>query len=160
MHRGADSGAAPGAELRHGTAIAQGDAAALLVGPSGSGKSDLALRCLALPPGPFCPEPFRLVSDDQTVLSPHEGRIRISPPATIAGRIEVRGLGIVEIAAQPEAELALIVHLVAGPVERMPSAAASREWVCGREIARLELDPFEASAPIKLALALQQAAQR
>ncbi len=150
----------PGAELRHGTAIAQGGAAALLVGPSGSGKSDLALRCLALAPGPLNPEAFQLVSDDQTILSCSDGRVRVSPPDAIAGRIEVRGLGIIDIEAVSEAELTLIVHLAPGPVERMPETADQVELVLGCEIARLELDPFMASAPLKLALALQRATQR
>ncbi len=143
------------AERRHATAIAIGDAAALLIGPSGAGKSDLALRCLggALP---FTDgRPVRLVSDDQVLLERDGNRIIVSPPATIAGRLEVRGLGIVGVSHCDRAELKLIVTLGDAPPERLPEEADSTQDVLGLTIRRISLQPFHASAPAKLALAMR-----
>src|SRR3546814_8060220 len=84
----------PPAMLFHATAVmlpdAQlGDWAVLLRGPSGVGKSDLALRLID--------RGAVLVSDDQTLLSVAGGRLVAAPPAAIAGRLEARGLGIVDL---------------------------------------------------------------
>ena len=98
-------------ELRHATTVAIGDAAALLVGASGTGKSDLALRCLSLAPSQICPEPFSLVSDDQTELRVADGRILASAPPTIAGKLEVRGLGIIDIDWRDDVEVVLVANL-------------------------------------------------
>jgi HPr kinase/phosphorylase len=102
---------APEPHTTHGTAIAVAGRAALIVGPSGAGKSDLALRCLALAPSPLWPEPARLVADDRVILSPQAGRLRVSAPATIRDRLEVRGMGIVEIPCVESADLVLVVEL-------------------------------------------------
>jgi UPF0042 nucleotide-binding protein len=74
-------------------------------------------------------------------------------PSTIAGLIEVRGLGIRALPYAASAELVLVVDLV-GPaeVERLPEPAVER--IGGRDVPRLSLDPFAASAPLKLLLAL------
>jgi len=145
-------------ELVHGTCVALGRAAALLRGPSGSGKSDLALRFLFLARrGPAALEPPTLVADDQVQLQRDGNRILVKAPESIRGRIEVRGVGIVEVKSHPGAELALVVDLVSPEeVPRMPD---------GNEVARLlgvdvplvRLAPWEASAPIKLAVALARA---
>ena len=88
-------------ELVHGTCVALGPHGALLRGGSGSGKSDLALRFLALAAEQDL-QP-RLVADDQVwVEAKGDGSLVASPPETIAGKIEVRGLGIVGPAASPE----------------------------------------------------------
>ncbi len=143
----------------HGTAIAVGGSAALIIGPSGAGKSDLALRCLALAPTPLIRAPAQLVADDQVLLTPVDGRLRVEAPATIRGRIEVRGLGILEVPYLASAELALIVELTApGAIERLPDPPPRRDLL-GVSKAVLRIAPFEASAPVKLLLALVQAAQ-
>ena len=61
----------------------------LITGPSGSGKSDLALRLLD--------RGFTLVSDDQTIVRRDGDRLIASAPPTIAGKLEIRGIGIVEM---------------------------------------------------------------
>jgi serine kinase of HPr protein (carbohydrate metabolism regulator) len=145
---------APEERTHHGTAIAVDDRAALIVGASGTGKSDLALRCLALGPSPLIPTLARLVADDRVVLFPQEGRLRVAAPATIRGRLEVRGMGILEVPFVESAWLALIVELSAPEaVERLPDPAPRRE-VQGVRLPALRLAPFEASAPVKLLLAL------
>jgi HPr kinase/phosphorylase len=145
-------------ELVHGTCVALGRTAALLRGPSGSGKSDLALRFLFLARrGPAALEPPILVADDQVLLSRHNGRLIAEPPAPTRGKIEVRGIGIVEVKYLPEADLALIVDLVqAHEIERLP-AADGTAYLLGAHVPSIQLFPWEASAPIKLAIALARA---
>ncbi|MGI9423165.1 MAG: HPr kinase/phosphorylase [Hyphomicrobiaceae bacterium] len=142
-------------ELLHGTSIAFGERAALLTGPPGSGKSDLALRCLALGRSAVCPVAFQLVSDDQTLVTVADFGLAISAPDTIFGKMEVRGLGVVDMPAVRQARLVLRVDLVAGPVERMPDLRARTARILDHEIYRIVLNPFEFSAPEKLAMTMQ-----
>lgn len=148
-----------GSELVHGTCVALGRAAALLRGPSGSGKSDLALRYLFLARrGPAALEAPSLVADDQVRLVRDGARIVASPPESIRGKMEIRGVGIVEFKAVAEAELVLIVDLVAAPeVERLPEPAVAD--LMGVKLPAMRIMPWEASAPIKLAIALARARQ-
>lgn len=141
-------------ERIHATAVALLGQAALIRGPSGSGKSDLALRCLMLEPGPLLPGRLELVADDQVFVEHRDGRLLVSCPDTIRGRLEVRGLGIIDVPVAAEAELALVVDLTdAAVIERIPDRSATTT-VAGVPVACLRLAPFEASAPAKLALAL------
>ena len=107
-------------ELVHGTCVALGPHGALLRGGSGSGKSDLALRFLALEAEQDL-QP-RLVADDQVwVEAKGDGSLVASAPPTIAGKIEVRGLGILDLPHRPNARLILVADLVsAEEVPRMP----------------------------------------
>lgn len=147
-------GPPPPYALVHATALALGDRGALIRGPSGAGKSDLALRCIAAAPLAACPVRAELVSDDQVVLTRTDRGIDASPPATIAGKIEVRGVGIVAMPYRPSARLVLVVDLVsAAEVPRYPLQPASAELL-GVVVPRIGLAPFEASAPVKLLLAL------
>jgi HPr kinase/phosphorylase len=145
-------------ELVHGTCVAFGRRAALLRGAPGAGKSDLALRFLALPPDGGA-KPM-LVADDQVFAEPRaNGMLIVSTPPTIAGKIEVRGLGIVEVQFQAEAELVLVCDLVdAKDVPRMPPESPEVADIVGISLPALRLAPFEASAPLKLKMALFPAA--
>jgi HPr kinase/phosphorylase len=147
-----------GPELLHGTCVALGRAAALLRGPSGSGKSDLALRFLFLARrGPAALEPPTLVADDQVLVRREAGRLLAGAPATIRGKLEVRGVGIMEVKAIAEVELVLVADLVGETeVERLPDADTTVRLL-GLDIAAVRLVAREASAPIKLALALARA---
>ncbi len=132
-------------ETVHGTSVAVGGCAVLLRGPSGSGKSDLALRLID--------GGAALVADDQTVLSRDGHEILASAPPRIAGRMEVRGLGIVRLAAVPGVPLRMVVDIVsAGDVERLPKAAET--MLLGVSVPVLRLAAFEASAPAKIRLAV------
>jgi serine kinase of HPr protein (carbohydrate metabolism regulator) len=145
-------------ELVHGTCVAFGRRAALLRGAPGSGKSDLALRFLALPPdGAMKP---MLVADDQVFAEPQPNRtLIVSAPPTIAGNLEIRGLGIVEVPFVAEAELELVCDLVAAKdVPRMPPESPEVTEIAGISLPLLRLAPFEASAPLKLKMALFLAA--
>ena len=131
--------------LHHGTVVAFAGRGVLLRGGPGAGKSDLALRLIALGAD--------LVADDQVEVSAGSDGLVAHVPPTIAGLIEVRGLGIRSLPHIPSVPLVLVVDLVAADrVERMPDPAMERfeGWV----VPRLALDPFEASTPLKLLLAL------
>lgn len=146
------------ADTLHGTVIAVDGRAVLLRGPSGAGKSDLALRCIGWPAGgPLVPRPFRLVADDRVFAVAVGGVVSVSCPPSIAGLIEVRGVGIVRVEAVAQAQLALVIDLlVAGQrPERLPEPG--RVEIAGVVVPQLRLDPFEASAPLKVMLALAQA---
>lgn len=131
--------------LIHATTVTLGGVGIAIEGPSGSGKSDLALRLID--------GGARLVADDQTVVERRGPVLVASPPPALAGLIEVRGLGIVELPHEVEAVLRLVVRLVpAAEVERMPEPE-SRSLL---EVALplLRLDPFAISACAKLRLAV------
>ena len=119
----------------HASCAARDRAGVLLIGPPGSGKSDLVLRLLRLG--------FELVADDQVDLI--EG-VASAPPA-LAGLLEVRGLGIVRLAAVDAVRVALVVEL--GPSVRLPDPAQR----FGLPLIRI--DPREASAADRIALALR-----
>ena len=132
--------------LVHGTCVALGPLGVLIRGPSGSGKSDLALRLIE--------DGAALVADDQVALQMHDGHLIASAPATIAGLIEVRGIGIVSLARVESAPLSLVVNLVGrADVPRLPDA--SRMELGGASLPAIALYPFEASAPAKVRLALR-----
>jgi serine kinase of HPr protein (carbohydrate metabolism regulator) len=131
--------------LVHGTCVALGDWSVLLRGAPGSGKSDLALRLID--------RGAILVSDDQVALSPSGGFLRASPPRQIAGLFEVRGVGIVQKPYITKVPVALLIDLVpADQVPRLPDA--STDTLLDVDLPVLRLAPFEASAPIKIELAL------
>lgn len=130
----------------HGTAIALGSEGILLRGPSGAGKSDFALRLID--------QGACLVADDQTELRREGDDIIMSAPATIAGQMEVRGLGIIALPSLASAPLRLVVDLVpSAEIERMPAPRDCNFLGC--TIPAVALAPFEASAPAKLRLALR-----
>ena len=127
----------------HATAVARSGQAVLLFGPSGSGKSDLALRLID--------RGWTLVADDQVELVRDGDRLVASPPATIAGQIEVRGVGIVRRPHVSGVAVVLAFDL-ASPPERLPEPTA--RVIGGMLLPCLALAPFDASAPLKVEAAL------
>jgi serine kinase of HPr protein (carbohydrate metabolism regulator) len=133
----------------HATVVARrceveaGWRAAILTGPPGSGKSDLALRLLA--------RGWRLVSDDYVYLFASGGALFARAPDAIEGRMEIRGHGVASIRSLRLARVNLTVELVKGEVERLPEAAVRLH--CGIPTPLLRLDPREASACEKVAAA-------
>ncbi len=118
-------------------------------GPSGAGKSDLALRLID--------RGARLVADDRVDLTVRRGRLMARAPSKLAGLIEVRGIGVVPMPRRRAAEIVLVADLVElKRVERMPGSdrGPDRCVLAGVSLPRLKLAPFEATAPIKLRLAL------
>jgi HPr kinase/phosphorylase len=115
----------------------------LVLGPSGSGKSDLVLRLLS--------RGFELVADDRVDIA--EGIV--SCPSELAGLLEVRGLGIVRLPHRAQARLVLVVELD-GRADRMPLP----EFYPGLDVPIVHIDAFAASAPERVALALDCALGR
>src|SRR3954454_10030977 len=102
-----------GSCLGHAAAVAIDGRAVLLRGPSGSGKSDLALRLIEAG--------ARLVADDQSEVWRQGDALLVRAPSTIAGLIEVRGLGILRLDALAEAPVGLVADLMAADrIERLP----------------------------------------
>ncbi|MEN3971300.1 HPr kinase/phosphatase C-terminal domain-containing protein [Sphingomicrobium sp. XHP0235] len=127
----------------HATTVAKNGRATLLVGRSGAGKSDLALRLID--------RGWTLVSDDRTLIEASDGHLSATPPEAFAGRIEVRGLGIVTMDYLPRATVALHVDLDAAP-ERMPMDAR-RFTLLGVSVPSITVDARAPSAPIIVELA-------
>lgn len=143
-------------ERIHASAIAAGGRAAIIRGASGAGKSDLALRCLAQAPSLLLPHPVMLVGDDQIMLERRRDALFAAPAPALAGKLEVRGIGIVAVSKViGEAEVRLVVDLVpAKEVERMPDPWPATALI-GKDLPLLRLFAFENSAPLKLLMALQ-----
>lgn len=134
------------AETVHASTVASNGRAVLIAGPSGSGKSDLALRLLD--------RGFTLVSDDQTIVRKDGERLLASAPPTIAGKLEIRGIGIVEMERTDDVPIALIVELT-GDLQRLPDDSRDRP-ILGIRLPIVTIDAMTASAPSKVALALDR----
>lgn len=129
----------------HATGVAIGGAGVAIIGASGSGKSDLALRLID--------RGAVLICDDAVEIRHDGSRLSLHSCATIAGKLEVRGIGIVDVPHVAAATLAIIVDLDADR-HRYPDPWPVRD-IAGVAVPELRLDPHEASAPIKVELALR-----
>lgn len=137
----------------HATCVEWGGGAVLLRGPPGSGKSDLGLRLID--------GGGRLVADDQVQLDVKEGTLVAGAPPPIAGKIEVRGLGLIDLPEERvrgTANVVLVAELVGGEVERLPEPAHCT--LAGIDLPVLRLCPFEASAVAKVRVALEVCLRR
>jgi serine kinase of HPr protein (carbohydrate metabolism regulator) len=135
----------PSSERIHASAVAIDGRAVLIGGRSGTGKSDLALRLID--------RGAALVSDDYCDLRRVAGRARASAPATIVGKIELRGVGIVALPTEQDVPVALFVDLDQKP-ERMPEPGETIR-LAGIAVPVLRLAGLEASAPLKVEQALR-----
>jgi serine kinase of HPr protein (carbohydrate metabolism regulator) len=83
-----------------------------------------------------------------------------SAPAALAGRLEIRGLGIVDIPARPNVALRLAVRLTpAEEIERLPDLARARMDILGMAVPLVLIDPESASAPARIRAALDHLAR-
>ncbi len=128
----------------------------MLRGDPGAGKSDLALRCIgSCENNPLVSAAAVLIADDRVMLTRRNGELVASAPPSIKGRLEVRGVGIVDVPTVDEAVLRLVVDLVSpGEVARLPDEALVVE-ISGVSVPLFAVAPFEASASIKVLLALR-----
>ena len=134
-------------ETIHATAVASAGRAVLICGPSGSGKSDLALRLID--------RGWRLVSDDQTIVHRAGDGLLASAPTTIAGKLEIRGIGIVELEHDDDVPVRLAVELTS-ELQRLPDDARERR-ILGVAVPMISVDAMTASAAAKVVLALDRA---
>jgi serine kinase of HPr protein (carbohydrate metabolism regulator) len=140
------NGARLSSENLHASAVAVDGRAVLISGPSGSGKSDLALRLLD--------RGFTLVSDDRTIVRKVGSQLVASAPDTIRGKLEIRGVGIVEMDTVTDVPVALVIELTSD-IQRLPDDDRER-LILGTGIPLITVDAMTASAPSKVAVALDR----
>lgn len=130
-------------KLIHATCVAVDNKAVLLTGAPGSGKSDLALRLLD--------RGAQLVSDDQVELSVKGTQLRATAPEAIKGRMEIRGIGIVDFKPVSSCPVVLAVKLTPGvEPERLPNERDFSMSFLGISVPCYHIDPFHASADAKV----------
>ncbi len=131
---------------QHGTAVSINGQGILIIGPSGSGKSDLALRLID--------RGAILISDDQVLLRQSGSHLIMSGPKKLQGYLEVRGLGIVPFDFVQNIPLCLMVYLVSDNMTaRLPDE--TDQIVSTVPIKTIKLQAFDPSAPIKIELAIK-----
>ena len=127
----------------HGTLVCFNDEGILLIGNSGSGKSDLALRLIQ-------EKGAKLVADDRVDIENIHGELYGSAPKEIAGKIEIRGLGIAHIDFVPKERITLCIELCLDrrEIERMPMP----DYVdfLGVSVTKIKLYPFDCSTINKI----------
>lgn len=128
----------------HATCVALEGCGVLLTGPSGSGKSDLALRLIE--------RGALLVADDQVEVSLESGQLIARPPIALRGLIEARYIGPLKVAYCESVALRLV--LIPGIPERYPEPQSAN--LLDIKLPQLQLPYLEASTPIKIALWLKQ----
>lgn len=133
-------------ENLHASTVALDGRAVIISGPSGSGKSDLTLRLID--------RGFCLVSDDRTIVRKAGDQVIASAPDTISGKLEIRGIGIIDMPYVGDVPVALVVDLTSN-ITRMPDDARERT-ILGIGIPLISVDATTASAPSKVAIALDR----
>ena len=133
-------------ETLHASCVAKAGRAILISGRSGSGKSDLALRLID--------RGADLVSDDYTIVRRVGGQLVASAPANIRNKLEIRGLGLLEFHSETDAPVCLAIELSEN-VDRLPETPEFR-IIAGVQVPVIRLNSLEASAPVKVEVALAQ----
>jgi len=134
----------------HASSVLVGRSAVLIRGPSGSGKSRLALALLEAGHTGLLPL-ARLVADDRVHLIAAHGRLIAAAPDSIRGQIEVRALGIRGTECEPLALVGLVVDLAAADAGRLPEETARKTEILGVILSRLPIGPGETPLPPVLA---------
>lgn len=132
-------------ETLHATTVAIDGLAVVIEGASGTGKSDLALRLID--------RGAKLVSDDRSLLVRTGDTLIARAPERMAGRIEVRGVGIATVPYVAEAPVALLVRLDP-EAPRLPERR--QRTIAGTSVRTIAIDPRPASVPIAVEIALRQ----
>lgn len=148
--------------LVHGTCVVVGDCGVLILGPSGSGKSDLALRLIDQPGNGTGAVALtaRLVADDQVAITRRDNRLFAAAPPRLAGLLEVRGLGIVRVDHARQAEVGLAVRLAdADSIERLPEKNAQLVLL-DIAVPEIAVDAAAASAPARIRAAVIEIVQK
>ena len=134
----------------HASAVLVGPKAVLIRGPAGSGKSRLAWDLVTAATQGLLPFAI-LVADDRAFLENHSGRLVVRPSQSLAGMIEIRGLGIRKVPVEPAAVVGLVVDLDAADAARHPEKAAVTAIIDGVSLPRLAVAAGIAGLPLVLA---------
>lgn len=139
----------------HASAVAVGEHGVLIRGASGSGKSSLVLGLIDRDPATTL-----LIADDRVTLTPDRGRLVAAAPPALAGKLEVRGQGIVAVAHVSPFPVALVVDLLPpADCPRMPEPAEMEATVMGFVLPRLMLPIGVNDAPARVRFALTRLAR-
>jgi len=130
----------------HASAVLVGPRAVLIRGPSGSGKSQLALELIEMARARALPF-VRLVADDRVHLEAVHGRLLVRPAGPLAGLIEARGIGLMRLAHESSAVVGLVVDLGAADAQRLPEASSRKTEIDGIELPRLAVPSGAAAVP-------------
>lgn len=114
------------AQVVHATCVAFGPRGALILGPSGSGKSGLALQLMALGAA--------LVADDRVLLTAQGGILTAAAPPGLPPLIEARGVGLLHADLQPQAQVVLAIDLGQAETARLPPRRHIRLLNCPVEV--------------------------
>lgn len=135
----------------HASAVLVGAHALLIRGPSGTGKSRLALGLLQAAQAGILSF-ARLIGDDRVILEPQHDRLLVRPAPELAGLLEVRGVGIRRCDYEPVAVVGLLIDLGAGDADRLPPLSAMSRVVSGITLPRQAVAPGIDPLPLTLAL--------
>lgn len=124
----------------HASCVAVGETGVLIRGPSGAGKSGLAFALILAGRSGSIP-PTTLVADDRVNVAVRDGQLIAGVPDTIAGLIEVRGIGIRRLPHRAEAVIGLVIDLAAPDGARLPQPEALRTELDGVIVPRLPIAP-------------------
>lgn len=140
----------------HASAVAIGAEGVLIRGASGSGKSSLVLGLIDRDPATTL-----LVADDRVQLGVARGRLIASAPAALAGKLEVRGQGIVDIAYVSPSAIALVVDLLSPDnCPRMPEPPDREVEILGVALPRLMLPIGANDGPVRIRFAVRRLAAK
>ena len=140
----------------HASAVLVGSHAVLIRGPSGSGKSRLAFDLILAGRGGIIP-PTLLIGDDRVHLSAADGAVVVRPAGTLAGLLEVRGLGIRKMPFAGRGPVAHIVDLDAEDAARLPAPAALEATLSGVKMSRIPVGKGFAGLPLVIAALITSA---
>ena len=139
----------------HGTCVSVGGVGVLMLGVPGAGKSDLALKLVDQAGYGISAKLARseLVADDQVVITRRGATLVATAHATLQGKLEIRGLGIVELKVKPKVVLKLVVKLQShSQIERLPDMSTYE--ILGLSLAAVEIDNAAASATARVRAAV------
>ncbi len=134
----------------HASAVMTRDYAVLIRGPSGSGKSRLAFALLLAGRAGQIPE-ATLIGDDRIILVAKDRTLTAHAVPELAGKIEIRGLGIRHCGHTPQGTIGLVVDLDASDAERLPPPNALKTVISGVEVPRIPVAKGHDPLPLVVA---------
>ena len=134
----------------HASAVLVRDRAVLIRGPSGSGKSRLAFDLVLAGRAGYI-QPTALIGDDRVRLTVNGGTLTVRGVAELAGRIEIRGLGIRSTDYVTDGPVGLVVDLNAVDAGRLPAPESLKTTLEGLELPRIPIGAGFAALPLVLA---------